>query len=134
MNFCLIEPRDLNSWERATINALLSQDFPGVEELRLQVDHLKVSEIYPGRDPTVTFSISDEAVPASQVDDRVPVEAEGRDIDGMLIMILLHVVDGFIWQLEVLRGTDYEVIQLPEPSSLTFFAPRPYFPPGPSFP
>jgi len=40
---------------------------------------------------------------AAHVARRVPVEAELEDVDGVTIHVLLHVVQGFLNELEVFR-------------------------------
>src|SRR5437868_1942648 len=119
MNVCLIPPRNLNNWERRMLETLVSLPFPAAEALWLQLDHSKVSEEYPEGDPTVIFVVDREAVPAAMVERRVPVEAEGTDDDGMPILVLLHVIDGYVWELELFRGDGGLIRRLPEPESLT---------------
>jgi hypothetical protein len=81
-----------------------------------------VSEEYPIGDPTVIFLVDQNAAPVASVDGRVPVEAEGDDDDGMPVFALLHVIDGYLWELEFWRG-DGDVIQrLPDPTSLKITA------------
>jgi hypothetical protein len=49
---------------------------------------------------------------------RIPIEAEALDSDGVKIHILLHVVHGFMDEIEIFREDLLMVKQLPEPSSL----------------
>ena len=41
--------------------------------------------------------------PLTAVVQRVPVEAEAEDIDGVTVHVLLHVIDGYIDELEIYR-------------------------------
>lgn len=123
MNVCLVPPRDLNDWERRLLHSLTSLSFPGSIELRQQIPWVSVAEEYPPGDPSVIFVVNRDASPPAQVEGRIPVEAEGKDDDGMPILILLHVIDGYLWELELFRGDSGSVLRLPEPEQLEFFAP-----------
>jgi len=48
---------------------------------------------------------------------RVPVEAEGKDEDGAVIHMLLHVVDGRPVELEFFREDTETVKKIPPPSA-----------------
>lgn len=112
----IVPPRRLKDGERRVIEFLLSKPFPGRDELRGQVPHAAVSEEYIGKDPSVILTINPVVAPAS-VRTRVPVEARGSDADGMQLHVLLHVVDGYLWELEVFRS-DSGPTDLPDPARL----------------
>jgi hypothetical protein len=48
---------------------------------------------------------------------RVPVEAEGKDEDGVVVHMLLHVVDGRPVELEFFREDAETVKKMPPPSA-----------------
>jgi hypothetical protein len=118
----VVPPRQLNSWERGVLCVLLSRPFPGSHELRLQLPAVRVSEEYVGRDPSVVLTLDRTAGPTAPVRRRIPVEAEGRDEDGRTIHVLLHVLDGYLWELELYRSDGGQIRSLPEPESLTPFS------------
>ena len=45
----------------------------------------------------------------------MPVEAEYLDVDGVPIWILLHVVDGLLNELEILRADSAKMQNFPRP-------------------
>ncbi|MFN8636349.1 MAG: hypothetical protein U0893_21070 [Chloroflexota bacterium] len=103
MVYCLLQPRPLNDWERDMLARLLAVPFPGVEELRQQCPHLLVSEEYGEGDPTVIFIAAREQAPPVTVRYRVPVEGRAYEANGTPVEVLLHVVDGYLWELEYVR-------------------------------
>lgn len=111
-------PRYLSPWEREVLETLLGVPFPGSEELRAQLGALRVSEEYTGDDPSVIFSVTRPATPPAPVRRRIPIEAEAPDSDGATIQILLHVVDGFIWELELYRPDGKPIQRRPDARSL----------------
>ena len=67
--------RALSDREREVLDALLSADFPGSEQLRVQADRVRVSGRCDCPCPTVYLSV-DEAVASAVTNDLVPVRAE----------------------------------------------------------
>ena len=49
---------------------------------------------------------------------RIPVEAEAQDRDGTMIHYLLHVVDGWMNELEVYKDDSSRVLRQAEPEDL----------------
>ena len=97
---------------------LLAVPFPGSEELRGQLGYVKVTEEYDGEDPSVIFDVARKAAPPAPVRRRIPVEAEGADADGVPIYALLHVLDGYVWELELFRPDGNDVKRVPDARSL----------------
>lgn len=87
-------PRPLSPRERATLDLLLSVDFPGAEALRKQA----LSASAEGKHMVVGLVI-DERLPRAKVISRTPVQAvvDGDGYDGGL---LLFVDDGRLSALE----------------------------------
>ncbi|MDP3541865.1 MAG: hypothetical protein Q8T11_05285 [Elusimicrobiota bacterium] len=56
---------------------------------------------------------------------RVPVEAESKDADGMGLHFLLHVVGGFLRELEIFREDSEPIKGLPQADALVVQAFRP---------
>jgi len=49
---------------------------------------------------------------------RIPIEAEAEDTDNMKIHILLHVVHGFMDEIEMYREDLQSIIEIPKPNAL----------------
>lgn len=102
--------RDFTNDEMIWIAKLLSVDFPGVDILKVQVECSKVI----GRCNCGCLSIYtkiNEEVPLYPFDNRVPVELEIIQYDQVPIMMFLHVVSGYIKELEVLRADSEPIIE-----------------------
>lgn len=114
-------PRELHPEEMSLLRALLEVDFRGKTELLAQLRHTRVSEECCGGCRTIGLTVSDSASPSS-TNVRVPVEAQSSLEAPSGVAVLLHVVDGFLHELEIYSedGAPLEVV--PEPSSLTFVA------------
>jgi hypothetical protein len=92
--------RLLSEPERAVIAKLLSGEFPGRTSLLEQMVDVKAREI-DGHGSLALAPV--DHVPPAEVKDRVPVEAELEDDDGVTIHVSLHVVNGQMDELEVYR-------------------------------
>jgi hypothetical protein len=88
-----------NESERALVSALLTAEFPGRSALVQQLNQASVRTI--DRDGSLKFEVQG-SVPADVIR-RIPIEADTTDIDGTTIHVLLHVVGGFLDELEVYR-------------------------------
>lgn len=106
------EKRDLNGDERALIERLLSNDFPGRSGLAVQLAKAKVAYECECGCPSIILELSPDAVTASVLQ-RVPVEAETLDFDGMGIHALLHTANGFLRELEIFREDSGPINSLP---------------------
>lgn len=98
-----VEPaRPLTPTERRLLDFLLRKPFPGRNDLKAQLGSVGVAtecRICP----TVELTVDRSSARAAPVRSRIPVEAEGVDVDGKRLHVLLHVVDGFLSELEVFR-------------------------------
>jgi hypothetical protein len=108
--------RKLSQREKAILDRLLKEPFPGRDELRAQIANARVKAIdeYYG---SIEFQVNDG--PKAPVLQRVPVDAFSKDADGMLIEVLLHVVDGVVDELEVIKYDGTPIQRHPEASDLT---------------
>jgi len=79
---------------------LLRPAFSGKEDLIKQLASAEVIRI--DGDGSLQFRIRGGS-PAA-VNRRIPVEAELEDSDGVTIYLLLHVIDGYLNELEIYRG------------------------------
>ena len=118
----LAAPRGLTEWERAILNALLSREFPGAEVLRQQAMSAAVSGIYDeSGDPSVGLVVLNDTVPQFPRSYRVPVESLAEDRSGEPISFLVHVQDGYLFELEVFRLDGEPIERLPTAKELLWF-------------
>jgi len=108
--------------ERRLIEYLLQLPFPGRDELRQQLDHVRVCEEYYPDDPSIVLCTDRPPPVRAPVKRRIPVEAEGRDRDGVSIHVLLHSVDWVMSELEIFRD-DSGPLLLPAIDDLELFSP-----------
>lgn len=110
--------------ERALLRRLLEADFPGRDAIEGLLNHVEVRTI----DHLGSLDLRSHAAGKAKVVKRVPVEAEAEDLDGCLIHVLLHVVDGRPAELEIFKDDGTSVSRMPEPSSFELMV----LPPAPS--
>ena len=91
--------RTLREEERMLIHKLLGTRFPGRDELATQLDTCLAKPLDPSGSLELTTSILTQA----SVGRRVPVEGEFEDEDGVVVHVLLHVVGGFLRELEIYK-------------------------------
>lgn len=106
--------RPLSDLEKQLLTKLLSADFSGRDTLREQAAVISVREL--DQNGSLEFAPSND-MPAEVVR-RIPVEAELDDSDGVTIHLLLHVVDGFLKELEVYRDDSSSVQRVLAPEDL----------------
>jgi len=109
-------PRSLIPLEKALIDFLLSEPFPGQKELRRQQIVGVPAEC--SICPTISLLVNPDPGTRASVKRRIPVEAEGDEAEGKRVHVLLHVINGFLAELEVYREDGETIGALPEPSSL----------------
>jgi hypothetical protein len=112
-------PRLLNSDEEAILQFLLSADFQGREQLLKQAKSARVIEKCQ---ECLSLIIFVDKLPETIADvkRRVPVHAQGVDLDGGIMQILLHVVHGYLDEIEIYR-VDFESVKgMPKPNLLKF--------------
>jgi hypothetical protein len=106
--------RELTLNERQLLEKLLEPDFPGRDELRSQVANSKVRTLH--EDGTLEFV--EVGGPTASVVQRVPVEATYDDRDGIAILVLLHVMEGKLNELEIVKFGDSPIVWPPTPDRL----------------
>lgn len=107
--------RPLDAGEREVLVKLLGVHFPGRDALRQQaagamgrrIDAEGSLELQPNQD-----------APPAEVVRRIPVEAETDDLDGTPIHVLLHVVNGYMNELEVYREDSAKLARPINPEAL----------------
>ncbi len=110
--------RPASEHETALLEKLLAADFPGVDALRAQQATLVVSEIL---DEPRNGSLELHPRPdtrALAIAKRVPVEAQGTDVDGVPFHVLLFVVDGLMAELQIFREDSGPLLIEPVPADM----------------
>lgn len=99
--------------ERALLDALLSHDFPGVNELREQAQTVKANRGCTCGCGTIDFVPDADPLPRSEAASPVPVEGVMKDADGNAVGgLILFVENGTLSSLEIF---DYGTGPLPLP-------------------
>jgi hypothetical protein len=98
--------------ERAILRRLLEAEFPGKSKLAALLENVLVRTIDGDGGLELQTQVEGEA----PVVKRVPVEAEGKDVDGAMIHLCLHVHKGKPVELEFFREDAQTVKMLPQPS------------------
>src|SRR5580704_1786823 len=85
--------------EQALLNRLLEAEFPGRTELAPMLRRLQVRIV----DDDGGLELQSQVEWKAPVVQRVPIEAEGKDEDGVVVHMALHVVEGRPVTLEFYR-------------------------------
>lgn len=109
-------PRELRPDEVAVLRLLLSRPFPGHEELERQLPSVRVAEEMG--DGEILDLIVVPGVDRARPIEVVPSSAWGEDTDGEAIEVLIHVIDGYIAELEFVRYAPGPVLSPPGAESL----------------
>lgn len=116
----IIPPRPLRKTEERLLCALLRHPFPGHEQLQRQVPSVRVVARGAHGDPSFKMSPNRDPALAALVVGRVPVEGWGRDTTGRTVQVLLHVIAGYLGELEIL-GTSQHPSGLPTVATLQVY-------------
>lgn len=104
--------REISPNEVGLLRRMLSVQFPGSQQLAMQLEGATVREI--DSDGSIQFRITKDG--AARVKRRVPVEAQFRDSDGDYVRALLHVVDGKLFELEFYKDGMAPICRVPNVS------------------
>jgi hypothetical protein len=107
------EFREPTHQEQALLNRLLEAEFPGREELAPLLRQVLVKTV----DKEGCLELQSQAEGRARVVKRVPVEAEAKDEDGVVIHMELHVVEGRPVALDFYREDSEAVKRIPPPSA-----------------
>jgi hypothetical protein len=113
--------RELAPRERGLLEKLLEAEFPGRDELRVQLDSLTRKQA--GEDGTLILRCGSGPPAATQF--RLAAEAMGKDEDGGEISVLLHVnKDGFMSMLEIIKYDGSPILRPPAAHDLVNLLPE----------
>lgn len=110
--------RDMAGRESQILNRMLDQLPRDQATLADQANVAKVRLI--DEEGSLRFSLPKSVVPASSITERVPVTASFEDCDGMPIYLLLHIVDGKLWELEIYKADGSQILNPPTADKLRF--------------
>ncbi|BAS26360.1 DUF6984 family protein [Limnochorda pilosa] len=111
-------PRELTHEEEQILQRLLTAvEFPGRPTLLEQAARARVSGECTCGCRSIELRVPD-SVRKAEVKRRIPVEAEAEDQDHRTMHCLLHVVDGWIAELEIYRDDSKAIGRLPAPERL----------------
>lgn len=109
--------RPLNVHEIALLKKLLDHDFQGRDALRVQMSSVTARQT--DEHGCLQFR-TDEAVPVD-VEIGSPTEGRCEDIDGGVIVVMLHVRNGKLHLLEILKEDGSEILRAPKAEDLTVY-------------
>lgn len=112
--------RHLSKPETELLIRLLSEDFSGRDILQAQVENSLVRTI--DKNNSLEFRLVSTLTRADTLA-RIPVEGQFPDIDGVMIYVLLHVINGVINELEIFKADSSPVIEMPDANNLELFHP-----------
>ena len=111
-------PRELTGQEKALLGFLLSNPFPGRDELLKQAEVVKACGTCLCGCPTIDLTVDPRQAAPAIVRSRVPVEANGFDTRGDAVLVMLFVDKGYMSMLEVAALGESDVAVFPQIGSL----------------
>ena len=109
--------RKLTDYEANILEKLFSREFPGREALRTQISTCLVKTIeYGDNYGSIEFKVNSDV--KADVTNRIPVLGHLKDTDGIPIDIYLHVIDGKVDELEIVKAADSPIKQKINPSTI----------------
>mgnify|MGYP001586404475 CR=1 FL=1 len=109
------EFRKLNDFESKLLSKLLENPFPGRDEIRDQIKNCRVKMLDIGVDNYGSIEFETDSKSFAQVKQRAPVEARAFE-NNVPIDVLIHVVDGKIKELEIVKLDGSPIEKIPSPS------------------
>lgn len=106
--------RSPSTLEFELIRTMLRPDFPGRDVLLRQLEGASVRRV----DPDGSLKIMVRSLERAQVTQMTPVIGFARDLDGMLIEFMLHVIDGRLEEFEILRADSKPLQHVVQPDEL----------------
>jgi hypothetical protein len=111
----LVDARPATEAERGILDRLLDAEFPGSEEIRRQLQECLVKTV----DENGSLALYPDDPCKVAVADSIPVWGEVRDEDGATVFVRLHVIEGWVKELEITGEDGSRVIRPPEADRLT---------------
>jgi len=112
---------EINDYYTGLLHKMFEYDFPGKVDLVRQLPHTKARLMDPPNEyGSVEFHVDSNEL--ATVENRLPIELEALDEDGIPIAVLLFVDDGKLNFLEVSKVDGSKIIKMPTPE--TFAKPK----------
>jgi hypothetical protein len=106
----LTNPRDLSDNEWKILNKILSINFSGKDLIYKQLKTAKVISCCPCGCKTVDIQV-DDTLPKYELNKRIPVELKTFSKDGIPIIASIHLVNGYINELEIYRADSGQICE-----------------------
>ena len=98
--------------ETGLVGLLLKEEFEGAEAVRAQASKSRV--LVDDLGGVLVLRFQDAGLsPRADVRVRIPVEGVAQDADGVMIHALLHVVHGFLSEVEIFREDSAPILRMP---------------------
>ena len=110
--------RMITDRERAVLAFMITRLISGYDELLGQLAAACVT-MECRHCASIILTVDQAVTQPSPFAVRVPMMAESKDTDGMSCQLLLHIVEGYLDELEIWRGDPGPIRALPDPDSLT---------------
>lgn len=104
----MIENERLSENEKRWLDAMLSVDFKEKEQLIQQINAANIVREYTRHFISIKFIIP-VSIPAIKMTERVPVEMRVYDGDNAPEQFLLHIIHGYVCELEIFRADSSEI-------------------------
>ncbi len=104
----LKQPRELSFEEWKVLNKMLSTDFVGKDIIVNQLKSAKVISYCPCGCKTVDIDV-DNNLPKYEYGKTVPVQLTTYSQDGVPIIAAIHISNGYVTELEILRADSKEI-------------------------
>lgn len=96
----MITNAKLTDLERSWLEALLAEDFPSRDGIVQQINSADIIRDYTSGYLSMLFKVDKSEKPV-KVEQRIPVEMEAFISGTTPILFLLHVIDGYVDELEI---------------------------------
>ena len=100
--------RELNQEEQKWLKKLLDVNFLGKRVLEKQIKHAKIIQNYNSGFISLKFKIG-KNVEKFPYNYRVPAQMIANQSDGIPIIFLIHVINGYIDELEIFNAGGHEI-------------------------
>ena len=109
--------RPLQANELALLEKLLDHEFQGRDALRIQLSSVTGRKI----DEDGSLELRTEEIVEADTEIGSPTEGRCEDIDGGVIVVMLHVRKGKLHLLEIVKEDGSEIVRAPRAEDLTVY-------------
>lgn len=109
---------DIDAFHLELLQKMMEYDFPGKEGLAAQIPFTK-SRLKERSDKYQSMEFVVERDEPADVSERMPIELEALDRDGVPIAVLLFVDDGKLDFMEIYKADGTQIKHMPSPAAFT---------------